>query len=228
MGFILLEGGSEFSGAMADPDRQAIRLAGGNDILISIIPAAAAPDGNHLKAGDTGLKWFKQLGACRVRLVPLVDRDSADLPDVVSILASSKLIFMLGGFPGHLAFSLSGSRAWQACLEAYSKGAVIAGSSAGAMVLCSDFYDPQKKKISKGLNLVPGACILPHHNRFGAQWATNLKRMLPDSLLIGIDEETGLLGDGSSNGWRVYGDGAVTRYCRDTKQRFAAGETVSI
>jgi hypothetical protein len=41
MGHILLEGGAEFGGRMAVPDRRAIRLAGGADACISIIPAAA-------------------------------------------------------------------------------------------------------------------------------------------------------------------------------------------
>ena len=43
MGYILLEGGAEFGGEMALPDRQALALAGGPDTRLSIIPAAAAP-----------------------------------------------------------------------------------------------------------------------------------------------------------------------------------------
>ena len=66
MGFILLEGGAEFGGRMADPDRQAMRLAGGPDVPISIIPAAAAPDNNHRRAGRKGVDWFKGLGATNV------------------------------------------------------------------------------------------------------------------------------------------------------------------
>jgi hypothetical protein len=34
MGFILLEGGAEFGGRMADPDRQAMMRAGGTDVPI--------------------------------------------------------------------------------------------------------------------------------------------------------------------------------------------------
>jgi len=41
MGFILLQGGAEFGGQMADSDRQAIKMAGGADARISIVPAAA-------------------------------------------------------------------------------------------------------------------------------------------------------------------------------------------
>ena len=55
MGFILLEGGAEFGGRMADADRQAIGLTGGFDSPIRIIPAAAAPDHNHQRAGQNGI-----------------------------------------------------------------------------------------------------------------------------------------------------------------------------
>jgi len=58
MGFILLEGGAEFGGRMADPDSQAMTLAGGPDVPIRIIPAAAAPDNNHQRAGQNGLDWL--------------------------------------------------------------------------------------------------------------------------------------------------------------------------
>jgi hypothetical protein len=47
MGFILLEGGAEFGGRMADPDRQAMMRAGGTDVPIRIVPAAAIYPGNR-------------------------------------------------------------------------------------------------------------------------------------------------------------------------------------
>jgi len=71
MGYILLEGGAEFGGQMAEPDRQAIMLAGGPDMPISIIPAAAAPDNNHQRAGRSGVDWFRRLGATNVSAVPV-------------------------------------------------------------------------------------------------------------------------------------------------------------
>ncbi len=46
-GYILLEGGAEFGGYMAEPDLRAIQLAGGLEAVVSIIPTAAAPDHNH-------------------------------------------------------------------------------------------------------------------------------------------------------------------------------------
>ena len=88
MGYILLEGGAEFAGEMEAPDRRAIELAGGANVPIGIIPAAAAPANDHLNAGENGVNWFRSLGATDVTALPLTDRKSADDPNVVEALRS--------------------------------------------------------------------------------------------------------------------------------------------
>src|SRR5690242_74813 len=135
-GYLLLEGGAEFGGQMAEPDLRAIALAGGNGALISIIPTAAAPDNNYRRAGENGVRWFQSLGATNVAWVPLIDRASGNDASIADTLSHARLIYMLGGFPGYLGDTLKGSACWQAVLQAYENGAVIAGSSAGAMVMC--------------------------------------------------------------------------------------------
>jgi len=219
---LLLEGGAEFGGAMRAPDLQAIELAGGLDEPIRIIPTAAAPDKNHLRAGRNGIRWFESLGARDVSAVPLIDQQSANDPAVVDALCTAKLIYMLGGFTHYLAQTLLGSNAWRAVLDAWENGAVIAGSSAGAMVMCETYYDPGTGRVEEGLNLVPSTCVLPHHNTFGKNWARKLSQLLPDVTLLGIDEETGMLMDGE--GWQVLGGGAVTLYRNGNKERFETGQ----
>lgn len=211
-GYLLLEGGAEFGGRMADPDRRAITLAGGADAPIRIIPAAAAPDRNHERAGRNGVRWFSGLGAQQVDALPLIDQASANRAEVVDALRRARLIYMLGGFTHYLGQTLAGSASWQAVLAAHADGAVVAGSSAGAMVMCAHYYDPQGRRVVSGLGLVANACVLPHHNTFGKGWAPRLRELLPESVLIGIDEQTGMIDDGVGGAWRVYGAGAVTLY----------------
>ena len=177
----------------------------------SPLPTAAAPDNNHERAGRNGLRWFQSLGAARVEVVPVIDRASANDPLLAARLRSARLIYLLGGFPKYLGETLKGSLAWNAALEAYKDGAVIAGSSAGAMVLCEHYYDPQEGKVLEGLILLPNACVLPHHNNFGRNWAAALTIKFPQAHLIGIDEGTGMLREDSGI-WKVYGAGKVTLY----------------
>jgi cyanophycinase len=226
MGILLLEGGAEFGGRMRDPDLKAIELAGGFDAAVRIIPTAAAPDHNDRRAGNNGIRWFQSLGARDVGSVPLLDRATADEPSIVQSLREAKLIYMLGGFTGYLGETLKGSAAWDAVLEAYANGAVVAGSSAGAMVMCEFYYDPGQGRVVEGLNLVPNALVLPHHNTFGKSWASRLLE-ISKVTLVGIDEYTGMLDDGAGT-WTVYGGGSVSLYRNRDVEIHPAGSTFSV
>jgi len=222
-GYMLLAGGAEFGGRMAEPDIRAIELAGGADARISIIATAAAPDHNHERAGRNGVRWFESLGARNVAALPLIDRASAASPAIVAALRDSRLIYLLGGFPHYLGQTLLGSASWHAILAAHQAGALVVGSSAGAMVLCQHYYNPDSSKVVEGLAMLPNACVLPHHNTFGKGWAARLAALLPESVLLGIDERTAMLDDGAGGAWRVYGQGAVTLYRQGQATAYASG-----
>lgn len=214
-GYLLLAGGAEFGGQMALPDRCALELAGGEAACVRILPTAAAPDQNHQRAGNNGVRWFRGLGARNVATVPVIDRVSADDPALAAEVGRASLIYLLGGFTGYLGETLRESLCWQAALEAYERGSLLAGSSAGAMVLCQYYFDPARGQVVPGLNLLPNTCVLPHHNTFGQRWAERLTTLLPGVVLLGIDEFTGMLDDGAGSrktSWRVYGRGNVTVY----------------
>jgi len=227
-GFLLLEGGAEFGGRMADPDRRALELAGGYDAALSILPTAAAPDHNHQRAGQNGQSWFESLGARQVAVLPVIDRASADSPENAAAIQNSRLVYLLGGFTHFLGQTLSGSRCSQAMNSAFQAGAVIAGSSAGAMVLCQYYYHPGHASVVEGLNFLPGTCFLPHHNTFGQGWAAQLAKLLPGQVLIGVDEQTGILNNGRDGAWNVYGKGAATIYRAGRPVIYQPGQTFSL
>jgi cyanophycinase len=228
MGYITLEGGAEFGGMMALPDLRSLELAGGPDARLSIIPTAAAPDHNHTRAGQNGVRWFEKLGASSVTSLPLIDMESANRKDLAEDLGDSHLIYILGGFPGYLAQTLRDSLCWRAILEAHRKGAVISGSSAGAMVLCEYFYDPVTQALQKGLNLVAGSCVVPHYDTFGQGWMSRLAMEHQDIQYIGIDEETGMINEGPQGQWQVYGKGKVTLWQKHQVSTYPAGEAFGI
>jgi cyanophycinase len=225
-GAIILAGGAEFGGAMDAADRRAINLAGGPAAPVRIIPAAAAPDHNDRRAGTNGVRWFQRLGCTNVSSVPLTDARSAADPAVVAALRAARLIYLLGGFPRHLGDALAGSPAWQAVIAALGDGAVVGGSSAGAMVLCEHYFDPERGALQAGLGLVPDVCVLPHHSSFGARWAPRLLAESPHLTLLGIDEATAAISEQTAarNTWQVYGPGAVTVYRGGATQHYGPGE----
>ena len=227
MGYLLLEGGAEFGGHMRDPDLKAIEMAGGFKAPVRILPTAAAPDNNHQRAGNNGVRWFQSLGAKDVVSLPLIDKTSASEESIATSLREAKLIYMLGGFTGYLGETLKGSAAWRAVLDAYRNGAVLAGSSAGAMVMCEFYYDLSTGRVVEGLHLVPNSLVLPHHNTFGKNWVAQIAKEIADVTLIGIDEGTGMLDDGAGT-WTVHGGGDVTLYRNQKVETYGAGKAFSV
>lgn len=211
---------------MRDPDLQAIARAGGFEAPIRILPTAAAPDNNHERAGNNGIRWFESLGARQVVSLPIIDKLSANEERLAKSLRDARLIYMLGGFPGYLGNVLKESVAWDAVLEAYQAGAVIAGSSAGAMVMCEFYYDPNQGRVIDGLNLVKNSIVLPHHNTFGQSWASRLLE-ISTLTLIGIDEQTGMIDDGAGT-WTVHGAGNVTLYQNRQVEIHPSGKSFSV
>jgi cyanophycinase len=227
MGTLLLEGGAEFGGDMREPDLRAIELAGGWDAPVRIIPTAAAPDRNDQRAGSNGVHWFERLGAKNVQSISVVDRESANNQEIAGSFRDAKLVYLLGGFTHYLGQTLKGSLVWQVVLEAYQKGAVIAGSSAGAMVMCEYYYDPGQGQILEGLDLVHNSLVIPHHNTFGKNWAPRLMSLTPKVTLIGIDEQTGMINDGA-NQWKILGKGSVSIYTGGRKFTTPHGEIFTL
>jgi len=226
-GYLVLEGGAEFGGKMELVDRRALELAGGSGVAVRILPTAAAPDQNHLRAGNNGVRWFRNLGAGDVAALPVIDRASANDPALATELRRARLIYLLGGFTGYLGETLKDSLCWQTMQEAYAGGALLVGSSAGAMVLCQYYFDPERARVVPGLNLLSNSCVLPHHNTFGQRWSARLAALLPGVVLLGIDERTGLLDDGPGprkSSWRVYGQGHVTIYRQGQPVAYAPGQ----
>ena len=127
--------------------------------------------------------------------------------------------------PAHLVDERAKWRA-RFLVHGVALGMVIAGSSAGAMVMCEYYFDPKKQRVERGLNLVPNACVLPHHNNFGKTWAKQLMQLLPKSILIGVDERTGVVSD-PDGGWQVYGAREVTLYWAGADVRYGRGERFS-
>ena len=135
-GIIALVGSGEFTHAMDEVDRDLLVAIGRNRPRVAIVPAASWPDGEavFLRWARMGEDHFAALGATPVPVL-IRDRASADDPEAVAELDRADLIYMSGGKPGYLLAMLRDSAAGKALRDAHTRGAVIAGCSAGAMVL---------------------------------------------------------------------------------------------
>ena len=206
-GPLALIGGSEWRTG-CDFDRDLLALSGGSEVLV--LPTAAAyehPD----RAIEAAARWFDDLGG-RVRpLRVLTRRDAVDEANVAPI-ADAAFIYLSGGSPMHLRSVLKDSPVWDALVASWQRGAVLAGSGSGAMVLCDPMVDPRGGALTLGLGLIEQLAVIPHHDTWSEDKAKRTLRIAPDGLPIaGIDARTALLRS-TAGEWSVAGAGSVIVY----------------
>jgi len=98
---------------------------------------------------------------------------------------------------------------WDALVEAWDDGAVLAGSSAGAMVLCDPMVDPRGGAFTLGLGLVEQVALIPHHEEWDEDQARRTIELAPAGLpVVGIDTQTALIRS-TEGSWRTEGAGRV-------------------
>ena len=135
-------------------------------------------------------------------------RDAEDEANAAAVRAS-RFTYLGGGSPMHLVSVLKGSRVWEALLDAWRHGAVVAGSSAGAMVLTDPMVDPRGGALTVGLGMVQQIAVIPH---FGHENAEKVHRSIalaaPGLPVVGVPERTALIRD-PAGGWRQAGEGDV-------------------
>jgi cyanophycinase len=203
-GPLALVGGAEWR-AGCDFDRELLESSGGTEVLV--LPTAAAyehPD----RVIEAAERWFEDLGATVRALRVLTRPDAVDEANVAPV-ADAAFIYLSGGSPMHLRSVLKDSPVWDALVAAWQRGAVIAGSGSGAMVLCDPMVDPRGGAITLGLGLVEQLAVIPHHNTWSEDKAKRTLHIAPAGLpIVGIDERTALVRD-PDGGWRATGAGEV-------------------
>jgi cyanophycinase len=142
----------------------------------------------------------------------VLDKSTADDAEFLRAIEWAGVIYFNGGSPDYLLSTLQDSKLLEAILAAVDRGTVLAGSSAGAMVLGSLMRRPRSGGWVEALGIVPGVAILPHHeDKDPAETSRQLQSEIPSDLtVLGIDAQTACLGQPGH--WRVVGHGKVTVY----------------
>ena len=159
-GTLALVGGAEWREGCRKFDAGLLEAAGADEVLV--LPTAAAFE-NPRRAVETARKYFQDLGAGVTGLMVLGRTEAEDEANA-DVVRSARFVYIGGGSPMHLRSVLKGSRLWAALLDTWRGGAVLAASSAGAMVLCDPMVDPRGGAYTVGLGLLANMPIFPHHD----------------------------------------------------------------
>jgi cyanophycinase len=176
-----------------------VRIAGGPDAKIAIVPTASSIE----SAGERYKAIFLSMGADQVDVVYIASREEANSDVPAEILEDATGIFLTGGNQMRLSVLMGGTRAAQVVRERHEEGAIVAGTSAGASILSSHMVafgasggTPKQRMVQMvaGFGLIPDLIIDQHfrqRDRIGrllAMVAAN-----PGLIGVGIDEDTAIL-----------------------------------
>jgi cyanophycinase len=137
-------------------------------------------------------------------------RADAEDAALAGMVRAARFVYLAGGSVLHLRAVLKDSPVWDALVAAWAGGAVVAGSSAGAMVLGDTMVDPRGGALTLGLGLLPQLAVLPHASTWSDEKTHRTVRLASAGLRIAaIDERTALIW-AKDGRWRKVGQGNVT------------------
>ncbi|HEV2928769.1 MAG TPA: cyanophycinase [Propionibacteriaceae bacterium] len=195
---------------------RAFVAAAGEQPRIAVVPSASSLG---TEVVEVYRAVFTALGAREVIALRPQSRAEAADPDLVGPLAEVDAVFMTGGNQLKLSSFIAGTPFGTAIHQAYHRGAVVGGTSAGASILAEHMIafgsggaTPKQRmsQLSAGLGLLRGVIVdqqFEQRNRYGR--LLSLVAQSPSLLGLGVDEDTAAV---VRNGTQleVVGRGAVT------------------
>ena len=217
-GPVALVGSGEFLPAMADFDAGLLAATGRSRPRVAILPTASWPDGEevfHRWATHGRRPTSPALGA---EVEPVLVRDRVDADDAAhaQAIGEADLDLPLGRQARPpVVDAAAGRRSGGRSCAAHERGAVLAGCSAGAMILAgAALVDLRRRRLfwplrwrdgpGAGAGRVGRARTTTPCRRRWRRCSSSRRRAA--IAVLGIDEETAVVGrDGS---WQVHGRGA--------------------
>lgn len=220
---LVLVGSGEYLAPMEPVDRLLLDSLSG-PAQVACLPTAAGSEGTERVAywSDLGESYFARLGAS-VQTLPILDRTSANDPELARRLRQTNFVYLSGGRPNYLLSTLKDSLAWEAIQSVLQQGGIVAGCSAGAMVMGERI--PAFPAWQRAFNLLPETVIVPHFDEIPASFGKTMKMFVSrNKILVGIEGYTALTWQGQQA--RVLGRGGVTIWDQSGRERYTAGQQV--
>jgi cyanophycinase len=146
----------------------------------------------------------------------------------------ASVIFFSGGNPWYLASILTGTPLWARLSDRLFDGLAYAGCSAGVACLTEMTFDSATQDFEQvlrpGLGYIRNALFAPHWDIVDS-WIPGARAYItaqapPEGVLVGLDEDTAMVGDG--NAWSVHGRQGVHVYRAGSWTDHATGESFDL
>jgi cyanophycinase len=182
--------------------------------IVGFTTASTDPIGSAVAWKDA----FAEAGATNVEL-PIIDRrERAQDARIAQMVLDARGIFLGGGDQVQLVATLGGSRVGRAIKEAFSRGTIVCGTSAGAAALSETMLaggelDEEGQEVplylGPGFGLLGFSVLIDTHFSKRGRLQRLFRRVAenPELMGLGIDEDTALIVRGYTA--EVVGSGSV-------------------
>lgn len=194
-----------------------VEEAGGIDANIVVIPTASSIP---VEVGKNYVNAFTKLGCKNVKVLDIRSKKDSKKKSSIDMIKNANCIMFSGGNQSKITNKIGGSEIAKILTERYQneEGFVIAGTSAGAMVMAKEMiaggsaaeaFVKGAVSMYKGLGLIPELIIDTHfirRGRFGRQSEAIAK--FPNLIGLGLAEDTGMIIK-NGNDCTVIGSGMI-------------------
>jgi cyanophycinase-like exopeptidase len=190
-GLVCLQGGNELTPSCRSMDEALLRLSPPGPVVV--VPLASGRGSDYDRTGDHAARYYRDLGA---DVVVAVDA-RRDAQSAAAAVGTAGMVVLTGGSPRRLRDALVETGLGEHVRARRDAGALVMGSSAGAMVACATTLLPQWRgnpNVGPGLGLVPGYVVVPHFDGKRSAWVR--AGLAAEPTVLGIPEHSGVLVDG--------------------------------
>jgi len=159
-----------------------------------VVPLASQPGSDYERTGANARRYFADLGA-DVVVAPDARRERDAAAQAVD---NASMIVLTGGSPRRLRDALIATGLDERIRVRHRGGALIMGSSAGAMVACATTLLPQWRgnpDVGPGLGLISGRVVVPHFDGKRGGWVR--AGLAVEPVVLGIPECSGVVVEAS-------------------------------
>jgi cyanophycinase len=221
---LALVGSGEYLPPIEPLDRELIRRLP-NPVKVICLPTAAGTEGDERIRYwmRLGVEHFTRLGVT-VEALPVTDHETANNPEFAQKIEGANFVYLSGGKPDYLHRSLDNTLVWKAILAVLDRGGLVAGCSAGAMIMGEKMFRFGGWNV--GFNFLPNAVIIPHFDEIPEAMVQPALLLLAGGItVVGVERNTALVKTDTPEGpqYEAVGTGGVTIWTKDHKKRYTQG-----
>jgi len=179
-----------------------VREAGGIDASIIVIPTASSIP---VEVGENYLDAFATLGCTNVTVLDIRSKEDSEKQSSIDLIKNANCVMFSGGNQSKISDKIGGTQIHEIIKHRYKneKGFVVAGTSAGAMMMshemiaggsATESFIKGAVDMYTGLGLMPSLIIDTHfikRGRFGR--ISEAVAQFPELIGIGLAEDTGMI-----------------------------------